>query len=123
MAYFSNGTEGVGYMEAFCFKCKNWIDKKDGRGSGCPIWDLHLIYSYELCNSKSIGKKMLDFLIPADKHHCACKCSMFLSKKGCGIWINNEKGYCGKKYLGYGKISYCKECKNISQLEDDGGEK
>jgi hypothetical protein len=80
MAYFSNGAEGVGYMEAFCFKCKNWVDKKDGRGGGCPIWDLHLIYSYELCNSKSIGKKMLDVLIPADKNHCACKCSMFLKK-------------------------------------------
>lgn len=76
MAYFANGTEGSIYEENYCDKCKNW------RKGGCPIMDLHLIYSYELCNSKSVGKKMLDFLIPEDeKNCCADKCSMFLKKE------------------------------------------
>lgn len=72
MAYFGNGTEGLMYQEEYCFKCKNF------RGSGCPIWDLHLLYSYKLCNSRSIGKKMLDILIPKEKGLIAGKCSMFL---------------------------------------------
>jgi len=82
MGYFSNGTEGMSYQEEFCANCKNWIDKKDGRGFGCPIWDLHFLYSYKLCNSKSNAKKMLDFLIPMNKKDCcALKCSMFLRKR------------------------------------------
>ena len=81
-AYFPNGTSGECYLSAYCWNCKNWVDKKDGRGFGCPIWDLHLWHSYELCNSRSIAKKMLDFLIPIDKKTCsATKCSMFLPKK------------------------------------------
>ncbi len=80
MAYFPNGDSGLFYKENFCFKCINWIDKNDGRDFGCPIWDLHLSYSYELCNSKSIAKKMLDLLIPM-KECEYCECSMFQKKK------------------------------------------
>jgi len=77
MGYFSNGTEGIGYMESYCFNCINWqIDKKLKIGF-CPIWDLHLNYSYELCNKKdNEGKKMLDFLIPI-KDCQNQKCQMF----------------------------------------------
>ena len=59
MGYFSNGTEGLNYQEHFCFRCKNRRDRKDGLGVGCPIWDLHIQYSYDLCNSKSKGKKII----------------------------------------------------------------
>ena len=79
MAYFPNGTAGLSYQGYFCSRCKNWIDKDDGRGVGCAIWDLHLMYSHELCNSKSKAKKILDFLIPMNKEKCCpCECSMFL---------------------------------------------
>jgi len=90
MAYFSNGSAGEGYQQAYCFKCRNYVDKKDGRGYGCAIWDLHLDYSYQLCNSKDIAKDMLDFLIPVNpKTHTPLECSMFLGnrKKG-GIKCN-----------------------------------
>lgn len=81
MAYFPNGTAGEGYRNVFCYRCMNNIDKKDGRGFGCAIWDLHLFYSYKLCNSKSIAKKMLDFLIPERKDKCGADvCSMFIPK-------------------------------------------
>lgn len=64
MGYFSNGTEGMAFQERYCFHCRNWRDLEDGRGEGCPIWDAHLLYSYELCNSETPGKVILDMLIP-----------------------------------------------------------
>ena len=83
MAYFANGAEGLFYQEHYCFNCKNYRDKKDGRDCGCAIWDLHLFYSYELCNSKSKAKVMLDFLIPEEgkEINIAGECSMFLKNK------------------------------------------
>ena len=81
MGYFSNGTEVLIYQEKYCFNCKNYIDKKDGRGEGCPIWDLHFLYGYELCNSKSKGKVMLDYLIPEDEEGMNKECSMFLKRE------------------------------------------
>lgn len=86
MAYFSNGTEGLMYQEEYCFKCKNFRDLKDDRGYGCPIWDLHLLWGYKLCNSRSIGKKMLDILIPEEKGFMPKKCSMFLKGKEIPKW-------------------------------------
>lgn len=62
MGFFSNGDEGRIYQEIYCSKCINW--KEDEFGHGCPIWDLHLNHSYELCNSRSLAKRMLDYLIP-----------------------------------------------------------
>jgi len=67
MGYFSNGTEGECYMQSYCFKCKNWREKKGEGAPGCPIMDLHMFHGYDLCNSRSLAKKMLDFLIPIDK--------------------------------------------------------
>lgn len=80
MGYFPNGCAGSVYESKYCFHCVNRVDLKDGRGFGCPIWDLHIMYSYELCNSKSKAKKMLDFLIPIDKKAelpINLQCSMF----------------------------------------------
>lgn len=69
MAYFSNGTEGLSYQERYCFQCANWKDREDGKGEGCPIWDLHLFHSYELANQHDDpGKQMLDYLIPMVPH-------------------------------------------------------
>ena len=80
MAHFSNGTDGVSYLENVCFKCKNWKDEKDGRGYGCPIMDLHVLYGYELFNSKSLAKWMLDYLIPDDIGVGQKTCTMFLER-------------------------------------------
>ena len=79
MGYFANGTEGDMYQFAYCFKCKNRVDKKDGCGFGCAVWDLHITHSYKLANSKSEAKKMLDFLIP-NKNCNNEECRMFLPK-------------------------------------------
>lgn len=80
MGYFSNGSEGEGYQYTYCFKCVNW--KKDKFGVGCPIWDIHGTYSYELCNEKdNEGKIILDTLIPINKKTIQNeKCLMFIEK-------------------------------------------
>lgn len=80
MGYFSNGSEGEYYQSNYCFKCVNW--KKDEFGEGCLIWDLHLTWSYELCNKKdNEGKQMLDILIPL-KDCQNQQCKMFIEKGG-----------------------------------------
>ena len=75
MTYFANGTEGELFQEENCDKCKN--NPKKGM---CPIIQLHYEYNYELCNSKSKAKKILDFLIPewkiTDRGAEVPKCSM-----------------------------------------------
>jgi hypothetical protein len=58
MAYFSNGTEGLLYREAYCDKCR-W--DKDQR---CPIWNLHLRHNYDECNK---ADSFLHALIPRRK--------------------------------------------------------
>lgn len=60
MAYFSNGSEGMSYENHYCSSCIHG-------GGDCPIWFLHLLYAYELCNAErkeNPGKDMLDTLIP-----------------------------------------------------------
>lgn len=69
MGYFSNSTEGMFYQEEYCEKCEH------GRGDNCPVWSLHLLYSYKLCNTPD---NFLDDLIP--RNHDGCyneKCKMF----------------------------------------------
>ena len=78
MAYFPNGTAGECYMSRFCFHCKNYRDKKDGRGFGCAVWGLHILYNRETEKEK----EMLDILIPMSKDGLwQEECSMFLKKK------------------------------------------
>jgi len=73
MAYFPNGTSGLMFVESNCIDCVHWKDLDDGRGEGCPVYDLHLLYSYELCNEQEHpGKVMLDTLITPDM-----TCTMF----------------------------------------------
>lgn len=61
MGYFSNGTEGMAYLEMYCERCVHWKDVGDGRGVGCPVWDLHLQSNYKDCNDP---KSALHVLIP-----------------------------------------------------------
>ena len=58
MGYFSNGTEGLCYQEDYCFRCVHDINED------CPVWLLHLIYSYKMCNEPD---SFLDVLIPRSK--------------------------------------------------------
>lgn len=93
MGYFSNGTEGDLYQEQWCMRCRNWgvddLSKSSGQ-PGCPVWDVHLFHSYELCNSKEAGKQILDFLIPRIDHTFSDgithkingKCVMFQPRPG-----------------------------------------
>src|SRR5690349_19815070 len=94
MAYFPNGTAGMLYEEQYCYNCRNYRDKGDGRGFGCAIWDAQLLYSYDECNNDgkthiidgvphvnpplSNAKAMLDMLIPEDAEGFPAECSMFL---------------------------------------------
>jgi len=72
MGYFSNGTEGLVYQEDYCFNCVHDINE------GCPVWNLHLMYSYELANKPG---SFLDELIPKSKEGCYNEeCRMFIPK-------------------------------------------
>jgi len=69
MAYFANGTEGLMYQESYCFRCEHWEQRPGESAEGCPIWDAHLLYAYELCNEDNHpGKVILDMLIPEREH-------------------------------------------------------
>jgi hypothetical protein len=73
MGYFSNGSEGFAYVVRYCIKCANYRDLGDGRGEGCPVYDMHLLHN---------GNEMLDALIP--RSACGCineQCKMFLEVK------------------------------------------
>jgi len=75
MGHFSNGSEGDGYLSRYCFNCKEWRDRKDGKDMGCPIWDVHFLYTY---NAEGDAREILDLLIPRSKdglHNL--ECSMF----------------------------------------------
>lgn len=72
MGYFSNGTEGMIYEDHYCAKCIHGQDHDDP----CAVWDAHLLYSYELCNSKS---NPLDILIPR-KGITNEQCRMFIQR-------------------------------------------
>jgi hypothetical protein len=72
MAYFPNGQSGDIYMDRYCFNCTHWKDRDDGRGPGCPVWDLHLVYNYD-----SEHRPMLDSFIPMDEHMNPKECLMF----------------------------------------------
>lgn len=66
MGYFSNGSEGAIYEETFCARCVHY-DAEPGMDQPCPIWMMHLLWAYELCNEdpeEHPGKMMLDSFIP-----------------------------------------------------------
>lgn len=77
MAYFPNGTSGIVYIEQYCDRCRNWKDLGDGRGFGCPIWDLHTVHNYDQVKNKDF-QRILDSFIPMDKDGLyPAECLMF----------------------------------------------
>lgn len=78
MGYFPNGTEGEAYLDKFCYRCVHLKDEDDGRGPGCPVWDLHLLLNYHR-DGRNAG--MLDSFIPRDEEGYNLECRMFVEKK------------------------------------------
>lgn len=79
MGYFSNGTEGLMYEEAFCTRC---IHYGDPESPGCPIWFAHLLYAYEETGTDSNAEAMLDLLIPRSEDRLYnLQCTMFVEDK------------------------------------------
>jgi hypothetical protein len=73
MGYFSNGTEGMLYQEEYCDRCEHDVNED------CAVWLLHLMHSYELCNTPN---NFLDALIPRNKEGCYNeKCKMFTPRR------------------------------------------
>ena len=81
MAYFSNGSEGDGAREQYCDRCQNWRDRGDGRGDGCPVWDLHMAWNYDAVGKDADETKRLalDVLWPRLKVFNG-DCQLFLEK-------------------------------------------
>ena len=71
MGYFSNGSEGELYEQRYCSRC---IHHKT-----CPVWMLHLLLNYELCNAPedNPGRIALDMLIPRGEGGNE-QCTMFV---------------------------------------------
>lgn len=77
MASFSNGTEGMDYQYTYCDNCVHGID------NDCPVWNMHLLFAYELTNKKDDpGKVILDELIPMKDDLEPQQCTMFIAKDG-----------------------------------------
>jgi hypothetical protein len=80
MGYFSNGTEGAMFEEAWCSRCVHSDisgDREIGVDPPCPVWMAHTLYAYELCNEKEHpGKVILDALIPI-RDDLSNECAMF----------------------------------------------
>jgi hypothetical protein len=78
MGYFSNSSEGMGYMEKFCTRCVNWRDNGSGT-EGCPIMDLHSLWNYEAVGKDADKAKTgaLSHFIPREKNGENGECSMF----------------------------------------------
>lgn len=96
MAYFSNGTEGDIYREAFCARCIH--DREDKM---CPVWEIHFDFAYELCNAYGTpGKHMLDRLIPMDGRHYPAQCAMFYPRDriACGLCKKAKSECCCSEF-------------------------
>lgn len=74
MGYFSNGSEGEGYQERYCFRC---LHDNFEKGIYCPIWNLHLRGNYEECNKPD---SYLHALIPREKPIGNGRCAMFVDR-------------------------------------------
>jgi hypothetical protein len=80
MAYFPNGTAGMVYQESYCDRCLNNVDKGDGRGRGCAVWDAHTLWSYEAAGKGEVAgakRAILNLLIPEDENAFPKECAMF----------------------------------------------
>lgn len=73
MAYFSNGSEGEGFQQAYCDRC---LHDNFEKGIYCPIWNLHLRDNYKECNNK---ESYLHVLIPREEGGNG-HCTMFVDR-------------------------------------------
>lgn len=95
MAYFPNGTAGEAYEAQWCSKCIHGENYRPSDGKACPIWDAHMLYSYDLCNkTDDPGKVMLDMLIPVDGVY-AGECRMFVDASKLGVKAREDLWYEG----------------------------
>ena len=62
MGYFANGTEGLQYQEEHCSRCVH--SQQSAEYPSCPVWDAHVLFAYEECDSKSNAEQILELLIP-----------------------------------------------------------
>ncbi len=81
MAYFPNGSSGDHYQEQYCFNCVHYGADKRSKSteiSGCPIWDLHMMWNYERGTEH---QRVLDDFIPmkADGIYPG-ECQFFIAK-------------------------------------------
>lgn len=77
MKHFSHRKEWIEQSAKYCQRCVNYIDRRDGRGKGCPVDDMHMEYddleALEIFNAEGLSG---DYEYP--------QCSMFLERR------NNE---------------------------------
>lgn len=52
MLIFSNGTKWIKESADYCERCVNNRDRRDGRGVGCPIDDIHM----ECSDQEALGE-------------------------------------------------------------------
>jgi hypothetical protein len=81
MAYFSNGSEGDRFQAEYCDRCVHWNPEK-----GCPIFDAHLLFNYQECDSGSNAEMILNMLIPEIENEHGTfpgECSMFHNAHCC----------------------------------------
>lgn len=90
MGYFSNGTEGEGFVDNWCANCAHWTEPDDPKQ--CTIWMLHLCYNGEQHNSGMVKisknlsmhgptlKEMLGDLIRRETATRGQECTMYLPR-------------------------------------------
>lgn len=82
MGYFANGSEGDAYMAQWCSRCVHWKDESDGRGEGCPVFDLHLLHNYDQIKKEST-RHALEMFIPRNEDGLGnAQCRMFWERGG-----------------------------------------
>lgn len=69
MGYFPNGTAGHCFEAQWCEECLNYRDKDDGRGPGCAVLDVHLVYNYD--QHREGGEKLKDAMRMLIDDECA----------------------------------------------------
>lgn len=92
MAYFPNGDSGERYQEGVCNHCAH----SAGEGpddSLCPVWELHLLYSY---SQSTEMEGALNVLIPEEGIHPQL-CRMFHP-------TSEADEYYAKEYIRTGRI-------------------
>ena len=76
MGYFSCGSEGMDYEAQWCDRC---VHQEAGDGTGCAVWDAHMLYNYKDCNKP---ESILHLLIPkTDDGLGNQQCRLFYEKK------------------------------------------